>query len=586
MATSNIVAIDWKSIGCDKCVSRASRRRQASHNGNLTQENSDKLPVMGLLLKKIPSFRWCIGPVKLSRLRFFAKSTVETMGVAKKKSSTVFIPCSHRDVKCKKKTCENGCGNCERHCNCHHEIAKKTVMATKRKTAFKNVTNLTCRGKACKVSMCPCSGGKCIRHCKCRINRTSKKERTEAPPQKPKTYRSNHDEVLGKLQSLSIQEKIVDKDVSEEETKKRESKAGKLEGLLSFLDLTPTAKLHNMPSKKLRDNRSGLSFMSERGVSTLTNVFADIIGAVATILHPGDPDALAVLLLDKIKAGVKSKKQEAAESLVANTFQLCCTLPQHITSYRVLRAVLVGSIKPAVMASFDMDPKPHFGRKAKASGHRDFETMVSNNKDPIKKKRTLARISDSVLEGAVSDILSNKNVGLLSWGTITVKIPGEFGKVVILPKTTRKRSMEAMFEGYRKAVLQDARNSGTRLTRKAINDLPMLRRSSYLNVTRNITGQSEKMIMSVDYCTDILVNEKMQVLQRIVNELVAPIQKKRCTKLLVLTMNFLKQQYNSHAIQEDKVRRHCVTIRQGRCTHYVLLCCSTNSVACMGFDMA
>jgi hypothetical protein len=121
--------------------------------------------------------------------------------------------------------------------------------------------------------------------------------------------------------------------------------------------------------------------------------------------------------------------------------------------------------------------------------------------------------------------------------------------------------MEAMFEGYRKSVLQDARNAGTRLTPKAINDLPpMLRRSSYLNMTRNCTGQSEKMIMSVDYSTDILVNEKMQVLQRIVNELVTSIQKKRCTKLLVLTMSFLKRQYILHAIQEDKVRRHCVTI--------------------------
>jgi hypothetical protein len=49
----------------------------------------------------------------------------------------------------------------------------------------------------------------------------------------------------------------------------------------------------------------------------------------------------------------------------------------------------------------------------------------------------------------VRDILSSRNVGILSWGTKPIQIPGTM-TMVDFPSTTRKRSMEEMYRQYRR----------------------------------------------------------------------------------------------------------------------------------------
>ena len=57
----------------------------------------------------------------------------------------------------------------------------------------------------------------------------------------------------------------------------------------------------------------------------------------------------------------------------------------------------------------------------------------------------------------------------------------------------------------------------------------------------------------VDYVTDILVNERVAVHQKIINDLVAPTQKREMTQHLVLLQNFLKNQYDDHCSLDDSV---------------------------------
>jgi hypothetical protein len=113
----------------------------------------------------------------------------------------------------------------------------------------------------------------------------------------------------------------------------------------------------------------------------------------------------------------------------------------------------------------DVSVIPYFGRTAKASGHRDFNTMYLSLKNSHKTKRSVSRVDDSVVTGAVRDMLSRKNVSLMAFGTMQLNIPGEFGITVTLPRrTTHKRSMVSMFEEYEKGVLFEARANGVRLT--------------------------------------------------------------------------------------------------------------------------
>lgn len=75
-----------------------------------------------------------------------------------------------------------------------------------------------------------------------------------------------------------------------------------------------------------------------------------------------------------------------------------------------------------------------------------------------------------------------------------------------------------------------------------------------LLLATTLTAGGEKMVTSVDYTVDILVNEPVQTLQEIIT-LTAPTGRKKLTSHLVVTQNFLKYQYIEHAKNEtDSVR--------------------------------
>jgi hypothetical protein len=98
--------------------------------------------------------------------------------------------------------------------------------------------------------------------------------------------------------------------------------------------------------------------------------------------------------------------------------------------------------------------------------------------------------------------------------------------------TTRSHSRDASNENQRKRV----------------------GRTTFIAAARAITADAEKMMQSVDYVCDVLVNVVIEMLQRINSDLVAPNLKKYISQLIAIVRNFLKVQYDQHAsLVDDKV---------------------------------
>jgi hypothetical protein len=62
-------------------------------------------------------------------------------------------------------------------------------------------------------------------------------------------------------------------------------------------------------------------------------------------------------------------------------------------------------------------------------------------------------------------------------------------------------------------------------TRADMAQMETIVRSSYLSVASAIAAEQEQVEKCIDYCTDILVNEPIQGLQKIIMDLVAPTRK-------------------------------------------------------------
>lgn len=111
---------------------------------------------------------------------------------------------------------------------------------------------------------------------------------------------------------------------------------------------------------------------------------------------------------------------------------------------------------------------------------------------------------------------------------------------------------EVMYKSFKnnqrsKAILQD--RVITR-SRKKYASIPMLGRTSYLAIVDAITQDQKKLSQSIWYITDLLINEHMATLQRTINDMVAPVNKRETTRLLGLVQNFLKYQYEGHVLNE------------------------------------
>jgi hypothetical protein len=63
-------------------------------------------------------------------------------------------------------------------------------------------------------------------------------------------------------------------------------------------------------------------------------------------------------------------------------------------------------------------------------------------------------------------------------------------------------------------------------------------------------ANAEKISRSIDYVTDVLMNEQVHTLQRIIYDVIVPTKKPAMTHGLTLVQNFLKYQCDKHAKKE------------------------------------
>ena len=65
------------------------------------------------------------------------------------------------------------------------------------------------------------------------------------------------------------------------------------------------------------------------------------------------------------------------------------------------------------------------------------------------------------------------------------------------------------------------------------------------------------MLNSIDYVTNMLVNESCEILQDIIENAISNQHRDQCTIFVVVTKNFLKNQFKNHiTIDDDKVCFH------------------------------
>jgi hypothetical protein len=79
-------------------------------------------------------------------------------------------------------------------------------------------------------------------------------------------------------------------------------------------------------------------------------------------------------------------------------------------------------------------------------------------------------------------------------------------------------------------------------------------RTTFTNLVRVLTSGDEKLVRAVDYVSGTLINDSVQVLQRIIDTLLA--EDDHLSRLLEILRNFLKVQYNLHVPRTDGFPMH------------------------------
>jgi hypothetical protein len=469
--------------------------------------------------------------------------------------------------KCKKLWCTKGCGYCQRHCSCPKRRPLRDHPVPE-KTECKKGTN----GKAlCNYEWCtnhPTLCSKCCKTCN-----EPKKDITyvSARPQRERqvaTYIEDDAE--------EDTEEDIDEGVDHETTSQRAVQS--LKDL--YLAFPPTISIKNMPSERCREQVNAGTVIqttgnARRAEQTMVRLLCEVMAKCAEIILPGDPAFLlsraTELLQAKRSEPSLEKKAAVADKLVANMSTLIVGLAKGTFGYRVARAIAVESITPKELKLHFPEQRSllTFGAHGRSKARKDFNQMYFHEQDIINTKRQVARVPEELIHKAVSHILSSGMVNCLSWGTKVVTIPGT-GVSVTLPKVTRKMSKEDMFRNYKYnqksgAILQDRVSTRTR-SRNEDASIPMLGRTSYLAIVDAITHDEEKLTQSICYVTDLLINEQMATLQRIIDDMVAPVNKKDMTRYLCVLQNFLKYQYEDHVQRDD-----AVSCREARVSSSLLL---------------
>ena len=133
---------------------------------------------------------------------------------------------------------------------------------------------------------------------------------------------------------------------------------------------------------------------------------------------------------------------------------------------------------------------------------------------------------DSTISKCVKVILSDDNVASVSWGTkwILLQSCGE----LLVPKLTRKGYIKDMYSRYKDVVA---------------NDNESIRSATFYKICNVLTSSDQAMLNSIDYVTCMLVNESCKILQDMIDKVVMNEHCDECSKYLIATKNFMKNQF-------------------------------------------
>jgi hypothetical protein len=177
--------------------------------------------------------------------------------------------CSDRENICflVRKKCPDGCEQCQRHCNCTFLKKSSNTTRDKKRLPLQDMAG-NCKDNGCKSKKCSCNSGKCQHHCNCHKSKAMKIVGKENPPKVQREHRSNYDDVVMKLNALTLEIPCREEEVREIEKEVRED----LDPLKAMLEFFELEKTKNFPGRASRVSHSPLDALTQRGLKVQIEV--------------------------------------------------------------------------------------------------------------------------------------------------------------------------------------------------------------------------------------------------------------------------------------------------------------------------
>lgn len=240
-----------------------------------------------------------------------------------------------------------------------------------------------------------------------------------------------------------------------------------------------------LPSLHVRQNASSFQELSQKHQGAMCNFIDTICSAVCESAFPANPPQLMDASTKKRKAcDIDSMLEKEGAKLLRTTLACSKNAGSSTREGKVMRGLMCKSIPQTALTALMAETGQSISKFRFMSSRRDA-TLLEQGESLLSGKQSRRRYSPLSLDIAIAFILLPEFVGLLSWGTRTVRLEG--GIKYTLPYLTLKATPTAIFEAY---LLMCHSNGHSPISR-----------SSFLRVVGAITGRTDKGIAAVDYVT-------------------------------------------------------------------------------------
>jgi hypothetical protein len=247
--------------------------------------------------------------------------------------------------------------------------------------------------------------------------------------------------------------------------------------------------------------------------------------------------ALSPVNAVELERAVTENPGKIETSVTASAAELYATSKPASVERRVLRAVLIYKLEPVDLEELGRRPDAHFATmnqeaiaRARADAQRIKEGQVLKC-EPI----TRARVNDESIKHVVEHILSERNVGFLSWGTKRVQLQHE---TVVLPSMVRRRTRTSMYKAYKEEIAQ-ATAANPRVAG--------IGESLFFTICSTITNGQKRALTAVDYMLGTCIFDNFRTVERIIKLYTNPSEHKTLQLHAKLASNFLKTSFIRHA---------------------------------------